>query len=290
MSDMWDEIHNANAANMPEVEGEARTAAAANEPEVEARAAAPAKDPEVASAAQPGAVARLGEGYRATGARPRRPPRDPEQSAAAAAAAAAGGKDDDDDSLAAAVRRAGYTYRRPVPLRDDDDFVEGAHKRKESALLELEMGLAAAAHGPPHQGGAPGEDEDDDRSKLRRSSSLDTAEALAFAMEWDAEAGDNGKEDKANDKRSPSPDPESFQDARDSSRSLLSMAAFFASMGKNMMEEHKRAMTEADLYMGEVIKATKKLPISTSAVFLKKFSCPGRRVARPCRARAPTGQ
>ncbi len=72
MSETWDETPNANDANVPDVE--ARAAAAANEPEVEPRAAAQAMDPEEARAAQPGAVSRLGEGYRGTGARPRRPP------------------------------------------------------------------------------------------------------------------------------------------------------------------------------------------------------------------------
>ena len=183
--------------------------------------------------------------------------------------------------MAAAARRAGFVYRRPVPLKEDDDDAEVANKQRESALLELEMGLAAAAHGPPHQGGAPGEDGEDDRGVLRRFPSLDTAEAAAFPMEWDGEAFHDGKDDKTDDKRSPSSDPASFQDAREASRSLLTTAAFFATMGKNMMAEHKRARNEADLYMGEVIRATNKLPNSSSAVLLNNSSCPGSRVARP---------
>ncbi len=143
----------------------------------------------------------------------------------------------------------GYKYRRPVPVPDEEDFAEGKLAR-ESAMKELETGLEVAAHGPPHKGVDEDDDGDGDlHTALSRSSSLNTEEVVAFAMDW--EDGDDGQEDR-DKKRAASSDPAEFQNARDTARSQLAMAAFFASTGKNMLQEHDRARKEADLYMAEV--------------------------------------
>ncbi len=163
----------------------------------------------------------------------------------------------------------GFQPRRPPPLEDDDDDVvpPAQEVNANSAVHELEDGLAAAAHGPPHMGVVDGgnvqddgghegdDDKDDDGDGLHTAhstSSLNTEEALAFVKDW--EDGADGQDDKAH-KRAPSADPSTFQDARDTARGQLAMAAFFASMGKGMMAEHKRAQTEADHYMSEVGEA-----------------------------------
>ena len=190
-------------------------------------------------------------------------------------------------TAAAEALRAGYTYRRPVPLPDGDDWALDAEEgKKASALSELEDGLAAAANGPPHtadgdgdadaggvgdgdaggddNGGhdaGAGDDEEDglytaDSASSASNSSVDTEAAVAFAMEWEDEDGDDaGGQAETDKKRASSHDPEYFQEEREAARNLLSMGAFFASTAKNMMDEHKRAKKEADLYMSEVTVA-----------------------------------
>ncbi len=233
-------------------------------------AAAAAMNPEETHAN----VARLGEGYRGKGAWARRPTRvptrEPPAIAAAVAAVAGGAEDDDDDFVAAAARRAGYSRRRPVPLPEEEDLTWGAQQRRASALQELEVGLEAAAHGPPHQGSGRGDGRQDGRDELRtpRSSpsSLATEDVLAYAMEWEGEDGAGGQEDK-DDKRASSADPAAFQEAREAARSQLTMGAFFSSMGKAMLQEHEKARKEADHYMTEVTLARQKLLNSDCAVF-----------------------
>ncbi len=193
-------------------------------------------------------------------------------------------------SVAASALGAGYGYRRPLPCKDEDDAMElGAQDdNKVAALEELEAGLEAAADGPPHQGGADGDgsdddggnandgddggddggdnggavgggeeddDDDDDELSTAHSSSLDTEEVIAFAMEWDD--GDCAGGPRANAaKLSSSADPAQFQEDHESARSMLAMAAYFASTAKAMVQEHQRARKEADLYMEEVLLAT----------------------------------
>ncbi len=174
--------------------------------------------------------------------------------ALAGADAGSGGQQAAAAGLDCAPLGTGFQPRRPVPVPDEYDFAMGGMQARESAVQELETGLEAAAHGPPHNGGDKGEDGDDGDGDLytalnKSSSSIDTEEVVAFAMEW--EDGDEGQEDRDN-KRAPSSDPAGFQDARETARSQLAMAAFFARTGKDMLEEHKKARKQADLYMAEV--------------------------------------
>ncbi len=236
------------------------------------------------------AVKKLGAGYRArswpvwVGLRGRGPipSRVPGQMPAGAAAAAAAAGGDDVDSVAASALAKGYPYRRPVPLPDehDDMAMEVQDAQKESAVLELEAGLTDAADGPPFKGGDDGgaagggdgdgvdDGADDELYTADSTSSVDTEEAVAFALDWDDEDGDGagGPQDTAG-KLASSQDPASFQGAKESARSLLTMGAYFGSTAKAMFGEHKRARKEADMYMSEVSNATGKLPISISAVF-----------------------
>ena len=219
----------------------------------------------------PAAVKKLGAGYKGRRAWPAR---GPNHEAAAPVSAAGGDKDDKDDSVAAQALRAGFKYRRPLPEPDSDDdmALQGEDGKKASAVNELEEGLAAAANGPPHQGGGDcgdGEDGDADGLSTAHSSpldtSLDTEDVVAFAMEWEDDDGAGGQQDKSS-KPAPSYDPANFQEDREAARNLLSMGAFFSSTAKAMMEEHKRTRKEADMYMAEVTLATKKLKIKVYAV------------------------
>ncbi len=187
--------------------------------------------------------------------------------AAAAAALAPGDADEAVGQLpAGAHARAGA-----VAGTEEEDDWDKEQKNKEEALHELEAGLEAAANGPPHKGahnGEGGEDggEDDDDFSTAGSSSLDTEAVVAYALEWDDDDVAGGQRKKSGQPEW-SADPEGFQTARDSARSLLTTAAYFASTGKAMLTEHKRAQKEADLYMSEVSLATAKLPNNIGAVF-----------------------
>ncbi len=225
--------------------------------------------------APPAAVAKLGAGYRGRRFWPRRP-----TLLAALDTAGAGDAGDDAAYVAASALRPSFPYRRPVPIPDEDDMFLGPQAAKEdAAVTELEAGLAAAADGPPHQGdedggdndgedagGAVGDgnDEDDDDGLYTANSSfsstnLDTEQALAYAMEWD-EADIAGGQQENSRKPASSPEPSQFQEDRESARSLLAAGAFFASMGKGMLQEHHRARQEADMYLEEVTLAREKLP------------------------------
>ena len=158
-----------------------------------------------------------------------------------------------------AAAGAGYKYRRPVPPPDDEDDVMPQRDGGNSALHELEEGLAAAANGPPHEGDDDAGGEDGGlatahSSPLSANTPMNTEEALAFAMEWEGEAGAGaGGPVNSAKKLSTSPDdPADFQAARESARSQLAMGAYFSSMGKEMLEEVKRARAEADNYLAEV--------------------------------------
>ncbi len=255
------------------------------------------------------AVAKLGVGYKGRSDRARRPI---PESGNAPAAAAAGANVEKDDSVAASALRARYRYRRPVPPPDDceDGMVPGKQdNKKESELHELENNLEKAATGPPHAAGNDAADDgdggdgdgdgaahgkdgdaaDNDGLCSSHSTSMDPEEVAAFAKEWDDEDGAGGQKTSA-EKRASSLDPASFQDAREASRSVLTMGAFFASMGKEMLSEHKKTCQEADFYMSEVTLANSKLPITANGVFSYKSSISGGRVARPGGTRPPQGQ
>ncbi len=197
---------------------------------------------------------------------------------------------DEADYRPASALKRGYGYRRPVPLPDDDDLALGPHEaNKASALRELEDGLPAAAHGPTHVGGDDGgEDggegagagagEDDGLSTAHSSSystartslSLDTEEVVGFAMDWEEGDAAGGPVDK-DKKLARSDDPAEFQGTRESARHLLTMGAYFASTAKTMLDEHRRARNEADMYMGEVILAMEKLSATFYALFYALF-------------------
>ena len=85
-------------------------------------------------------------------------------------------------------------------------------------------------------------------------------------MEWGDEGGALGQEDQA-EKLASSGDPASFQEARESSRSLLSMGAYFARTASAMLGEHRRAKKEAEMYMTEVSKAVCNIRNTNIAVF-----------------------
>ncbi len=185
-------------------------------------------------------------------------------------------------------------YRRPVPLdEDDDDDDQPPHEEdRDSAVAELEAGLAAAANGPPHIGGGDDDGVDDGGDdnggadngsaegghddEVRGGEGDDEDGGLhtppspgagaAFAMEWAADDGARGQADEA-EKLASSGDPASFQEARESSRGLLAMGAYFARTASAMLDEHKRAKKEADMYMTEVSKAVFNIRHTIIAVF-----------------------
>ena len=227
------------------------------------------------------AVNKLGAGFKGGRGWARRPIPEPDHDPAVpvASSAAAVGDVAKDDSVKAEALREGYKYRRPVPVPDEkgDKAMGKQDGNKDSALPELEDGLTAAANGPPHRagdgdrdGGDGGDGADDggaggeDGLSTAHSSSITTAYNSSLNDEDDA--GSGGQEDKTG-KRACSFDPANFQEDREAARNLLSMGAFFSSMGKAMLDEHKRARTEADMYMAEVILATGKLRIIAVAVF-----------------------
>ncbi len=194
-----------------------------------------------------------------------------------AAAAAADSMDGDDFEAAAAALRDDYSYRRLGTFRPEDDFAEGAQHGRDSALHELETGLAAAAHGPPHKGAEGSEDSEvseDGEDRLHNansiSSSLDTEEVVAFALECDEEEeqenGAGGHEELVSSSYSAN-----FQGAHDASRSNVSLAAYFADSAKDMLTKDERARKEADMYMAEVTLATKMLPLTFSMAFQQTF-------------------
>ncbi len=238
-------------------------------------------------------VKKLGAGYRGRRAFPRCSIREPDDESVDPAPAAYPGDVDGANAIAVAELPRRYPYRRPVPLPDDDDLVEPDANR-DSAALELETGFTAAANVlPPNggdvggagadggDGGADGDGDgdggdggaddrgDDDlfTAHSSSSSSFDTAEAVNFAMDWDDEDGCGGQQQKAEELASSS-DPAKFQDARESSRSLLTMAAFFGRTADGMFQEHRRARQEADMYMSEVSVATGTLEISVKVYFI----------------------
>ncbi len=150
------------------------------------------------------------------------------------------------------------------------------------------------AHGGA--GAGAGDEDDDDGlhtapSSNNTSYSLDSDAAVTFAMAWDDEDGGSsgGQEDKGK-KLAFSADPALFQEEREASRSMLAMGAFFASAAKAMVQEHKRAKKEADLYMDEVNLAVNKLQTTISAVFLHTSSFQGYRVDGSGGARPSPGQ
>ena len=248
-------------------------------------AAAVPVDKEESRAALAGAVKKLGRGYKERRFWPRCSIRDSDGGSTPTIAR--------DTALkapfgATSALGAGYKYRRPLPCPDDDMDLGAQDGNKVAALEELEAGLAAAADGPPHRGGADGdggdvdvvddnnggddggddnnggddggddggEDEDDDDLSTAHSSSIDTEEVIAFAMDWD-DADCAGGPMANTQKLSSSADPAKFLEDRASARSMLAMSAYFASTAKAMLQEHQRARKEADLYMEEVMTATK---------------------------------
>ncbi len=169
---------------------------------------------------------------------------------------------------------------RATPTNEERD------ERRDATLHELETGLAPAANGLPHQGGdngAVGADEDGlysaespSPSKASSSSSLDTEEVVAFAMECDEEDS-SGQEDSAGE-----PEPSAT-----SSGKCLDMAKYFVSSAGDMLREHEKARKEADMYMAESSVASGKLVFTICAVFSQTF--PSHRVwsgwtgrSRPC--------
>ena len=257
-------------------------------------------------------VKELGAGYRGLRARrawPRCSIREPDDESVDPAPAAAPRDMDGANAMAVSALRPGYKYRRPVPLPDDDDLV-APDANMDSAMLELETGWTAAANVPPHKsgnvggagaaddggavadddGGAvaddadaddnAGDDDGDDDELFTAHSSFDTAEVANFTMDWDDKDGCGGQPEKAQELASSS-DPATFQDARESSRSLLTMAAYFARTADGMLEEHKRTRKEADMYLSEVNLAKGKLEITVKVSFFNTSPFfTGDRVAR----------
>ena len=141
---------------------------------------------------------------------------------------------------------------------------------RDATLHELETGLAPAANGLPHQGGDDGavEGDEDGRSsaqspspsKASSSSSLDTEEVVAFAMECDEE-NSSGQEESAGE-REPS---------ATSSGKCLDMAEYFVFSACDMLREHEKARKEADMYMAEASVATGKFVFTICAVFSHSF-------------------
>ncbi len=210
------------------------------------------------------AVAKLGAGYkgRRSGARGRSLTHETGQPAAVSIPAEEH-KADGDDSVAKSALGKGYHYRRPVPLPDEEDAMALGEQeaQEESAPQALETGSVGAAGGPLHEdGNAGGGVVEGDGLSTAGSSHYSTAltnpspateNVVEFANDWDGQDG-KGEQDGKAGKLASSSDPADFQDAREASRSLLSAGAFFASMGKGMLDEHKRARKEADYYMTEV--------------------------------------
>ena len=95
--------------------------------------------------------------------------------------------------------------------------------------------------------------------KSSSSTSLDTEEVVAFALELDEEDG-SGQEESAGERASSV-----------SSGTCLGLAKYFVSSAGDMMQQHERARKEADMYMAEVTLATKMLPLTFSMAFQQTF-------------------
>ncbi len=140
---------------------------------------------------------------------------------------------------------------RAEPAADQDP----AAPVSAAALQELEAGLTAAADGPPHKVDEDSEDSEDGEdgpyTANSSSSSLDTEEAVAFALERDGEEEEDGA--GGQEEHVPSSDLANFRGAREASRNSLKVAAYFADTARDMLSQHDRARKDADICMAEVM-------------------------------------
>ncbi len=151
---------------------------------------------------------------------------------------------------------------------DDETLTTPTHEEgqegRDATLQELETGLAPAGNGHQHQG------KDDDgvdfaqssfSSKASSSSSLNTEDVVAFALECDEEDG-SGQDNSGGERAS----------SDMSSGRCVDLAAYFVSTASDMMRERERERKNADLYMAEVTMAMRKLPNAICVGFLTYFA------------------
>ncbi len=117
----------------------------------------------------------------------------------------------------------------------------------QNATAELERGLEAAGDGPPHLGqeGADGGG--------GRLVSTDTEELIinAISSSDDDEEDDERPHDAGGQRVSSSPLGD-FKGRRVCADKLLGFATYYCATGREMLEEHKKAQGQADMYMTEV--------------------------------------
>ncbi len=137
---------------------------------------------------------------------------------------------------------------------------EEGQEARDSTLHELETGLAPAANGYQDQGkGDDGLDfaQFSSSSKASSSSSLNTEDVVAFALECDEEDG-SGQDDSGGERAA----------SAMSSGRCVDLAAYFVSTASDMMRERERERKNADMYLAEVTLAMRKIPYAICLGFI----------------------